>query len=174
VDEVVEDVLPARRVDDLGVELHAVEAGARGPRWPAYSELSVVATGLEARAACLVSLSPWLFQTCERLAAASAKSAHVPSRDGERGLAVLAVLALSRPCRRGSARRAARRSRCPARGCRGSKTALSGSGASLGVHAARAAGQDDALGVELGDFAAGRVKAEDGRVHVGTRARGGR
>ncbi len=47
VDEVGEDLPPARRVDHLGMKLQAEESSARGARWRRKSEFSVTATGLK-------------------------------------------------------------------------------------------------------------------------------
>ena len=64
-DEVAEDVLAARRVDDLGMELDAVQVAATSAR-PAYGVESVWAVGLKPGGGRAIE-SPWLIQTgCSR------------------------------------------------------------------------------------------------------------
>ena len=61
-DEVAEDVAAARRVDDLGVELDAVEVARRRRRGPANGDESVWAVARKPLGRRVIE-SPWLIQT---------------------------------------------------------------------------------------------------------------
>ena len=65
--EIAQDVLAARRVDDLGMELDAVEVRGPAPASPANGVESVWAVGAKPSGSRVME-SPWLIQTgCSRL-----------------------------------------------------------------------------------------------------------
>ena len=127
VEEVAQHVHAARRVHDLGVELHGVEAALavfhRRDRRAAVDAEHREARGRR-RDAVAVAHPALLF------AVESVEQQPPSSPTQSARLAELARAGARRPCRRGPGPCAGRRSRCRAPGCRARSSAGSASGAS--------------------------------------------
>ena len=95
-DEVAQHVLAARRVDDLGVELDAVQVAGRAPPDPANGVESVWAVAWKPSGRRVIE-SPWLIQTgCSRSSPANRPSS-LRDLDGGRAVLALATAGITSP-----------------------------------------------------------------------------
>ena len=164
-----------RRVHDLGVELHAVDSGARRRRWRRRARRRSSPTDAEARRHARSTRSPWLIQTCSRspLAPDAVEQRAVAGHldEGAAELAVVGALDLAAELRAhrllavadAEHRHAQLEDDLPARAA----LAL--------VHRGRAAREDDALGRRIRAMRCGvDVERAGSRNRRRSRARAGR
>ena len=142
VEEVLEHLLAARRVHDLGVELHAVDAAlgvleARRPACRAVVAVTAKPGGRRRRS----SRSGSSTRPARRAAVAEQQATRRRRRSC--GAAVLAAPGLAPPRRRAAGRGAGRRSRCRGRARRGRRRAGSIDGAPSTCTDFRPAAEDD-------------------------------